>query len=789
MLNDTNPKANRRLDLSSIQKNLFKALVFLLPLTIFPFPWDWTERAMSLLILSISTIILGLEILKLLWDGKISIVKSSMDIGFFLLLLSMLLSTIFSVDINTSLWGIDGRFGNGLIVFVAILLVAIVSRTFIKDEEGVRSLILFFLMGFFVNNVLSLLSFFGVNVWGLIPVYRNLYQSGLPLLRSSRIHILVNFVSVILCVGFIGEYLINSKRQLEYILSFVFGFLSIINIWLFSMGQSLESTLLLLGIVAVLFFFVLRTLTLDKEKSKQIFLFSLICAFLIAIPVIFLQIPGVRDTLLSENIELMSELILGLDISWVITGSAIVGSFVWGLFGLGLGTYSVAYHMFKPQDFGLLALGDATFHTGVNEVLTRVASGGLLWLFIWLFLGYIIVKSFISDLQSINTSTDKGNSWRFLIVDVVILTIFFSSFLLSYSVLVIFLLLAFVSLRSIIREYLKKSMEDKFLLKFWALNMSSAPKGKTSLFSFNIFLSILVLSASLVLLVFWGSKTIASFHVLRAEAYTIALNKKYADDPTLELSQEEYESYIESMDSFYLQALNYDKNNPLYNRKRAIMVLEGVGVMAQKFGEIDEEDTETRDQYLSAIMSLKGQLIDIARKGTDLSSSIYANWATRSTVYANLVGIGFNEHIPDAISSSERAINLNPLNYQLYYSMAQIYLVKGEQDNAMQLLTNVLQINPRHLPSILLIANLNKEDGNIELYASYLQAAKFILEEEEATDLEIYGEILKALGELEQEGFDLEQVPNIEELEGEDLEQFEQEGLFETDLEDAILPD
>ncbi len=782
MLEESKPDNKGRFNISLLQKNLFKVLVFLLPLAIFPFPWDWTERAMSLLILSVSTVILGLELIKLIWDGKLSILKSTMDVGFFLVLLSMLVSTIFSLDIYTSLWGIDGRLGNGLIVFIAVLLVTIVSRAFIKGEEDVRSLILFFLIGLFVNNFLSLLSFFGINIWGFLPVYKNLYQNGLPLLRSAKVHLLVNFVSVILCIGFIGEHLIEGKRKLEYILSLLFALLSIANIWLYSINQSLALTLALLIIVVVLLFFLLRTLKLDKEISKQIFLLSLICVFLIAIPVIFLQIPRIREVFLADNFEMVTEVSLGLDLSWVITGSVLVSGLIGGLFGFGVGTYSVAYHMLKPLDVGLLTLGDATFHTATNEILTRVANGGLLWFLVWIFLGYIIIKSFVSDLESANSSVDKSGSWRFLIVDVVILTIFLSSFLLSYSVLVIFLLLTFVSLRSVMREYLKKSMEDKFLLKFWALNMSSNPKGNSSLRSFNLFLTIIISCLSLILLGVWGSKALASYHVLRAESFTVSANRKYVEDPTLQPTIEEREEFIESLDNFYLSALRLEGGNPLYNRKRALILLEKIGLLVERFSEIDEENTELRDQYITAITTLKAQTIDLGRKSTEKSPSIYANWVTRATIYTGLVGIGFNEHIPDATSSLEKSINLNPLNFQLYYSMAQVYIIKGEQDNALQLLGRVLEINPRHIPSILLIADLNKEEGNIEMYAAYLQAARQILEEEEATDLEIYAEIVAALEALEEEGFDLEQVPEVEIEEDESLEGFGEEELLDTGL-------
>jgi len=203
------------------------------------------------------------------------------------------------------------------------------------------------------------------------------------------------------------------------------------------------------------------------------------------------------------------------------------------------------------------------------------------------------------------------------------------------------------------------------------------------------------------------------------------------------------------MDDYYSKALALGANNPLYNRKKALILLEQLGVVAEAYSEIPEEDTEQRDQYLQAITTLKSNSVEFARKATDISPAVYANWLTRSTVYTGLVGAGFDEHISDAISSLEMAIILNPLNYQLYNTLAQVYIVKGDQETALQYLLEVLRINPRHVPSILLAADLSKEAGDMESYVAYLEAAKLILEQEEATELDLYKEVVTALEEAD----------------------------------------
>jgi tetratricopeptide (TPR) repeat protein len=277
------------------------------------------------------------------------------------------------------------------------------------------------------------------------------------------------------------------------------------------------------------------------------------------------------------------------------------------------------------------------------------------------------------------------------------------------------------------------------------------------------------------------AKTVSSYHVLRAEAYSVSENRKYQDDPEAQPTLEDREKFILAMDDYYSKALSLDRNNPLYNRKKTLILLEQLSIVAEAYSQIDEEDTEQRDQYLQAIMALKSNAIDFARKTTDISPAVYANWLTRSTVYTGLVGLGFNEHISDAISSLERAITLNPLNYELYYTLAQVHIVKGDQETALQYLQGVLQINPRHIPSILLVADLSKEAEDLETYTAYLQAAKLILEQEEATELDLYQEIVTALEEVDAGDVELPEELNLEGTEGEEsLEELQESGEEET---------
>jgi len=84
--------------ISVIQKFFLYILVIILPVSILPFPWDYTEKSMTLVILLFTLFILGLELIKIIWTGKIVFIKRDIDFILFVLLVSFVLTTIFASD-------------------------------------------------------------------------------------------------------------------------------------------------------------------------------------------------------------------------------------------------------------------------------------------------------------------------------------------------------------------------------------------------------------------------------------------------------------------------------------------------------------------------------------------------------------------------------------------------------------------------------------------------------------------------------------------------------------------
>lgn len=745
MLRDNKITEKRKINIPSIQKYLFFALLFITPLSIMPFPWDWTERSMALVILVIAAIIVSLELVKLIWEGKATFLKSALDGGILAVITSLLLSTIFSKDFNSSIWGMDGRLGSGLLVFVTIVLVCLCARTFIKNMKDIKMCILAFIVGFSITNILSILSFLGVNVWGFLPIYKDLDQVGLPLLRSSKVHLLVNFILMLLNIGVMVDYVIEKtgKRAIFTIVA-ISAVISAVNIWIFSINQGIGLILLFILLVIALWFFGIRRLKLTKLISRDVLLVLIITLLVVLIPTILLQIPSLREIILPKSVNLVAQVSLGADVSWMIAASVLVSSFGRGLLGMGVDNYSIAYNAYKPLSQSLIQYNNVNFYYSGTEVFTQFANCGLLWIIAWGFLGFVIIRMIVKDLAKIKVYKEELNSsWYLLVFDVLVVFIYLASFVATYSVLVILLLFTIIMLRSVLLEILNKGTGEKFVMKLWTANLKPENETGNSTQSLNIILTIVVGLGSLGLLLMWGSKAIASFYTLKAESYYASENSKYTSTtPTID----QRETFVNNMVHYYSQAAKFDGSDPLINRKTGSMYLELVGIAAEKYSKSDSSTDKTA--LISSVGEWKNYALDYTRKSIDTDGEVYANWEARAQVYMGLVGMGFTDYVSDSLYSLEQAAKLNPLNYELYYSEAQIYVINSDKDSALAALTKELGINPQHIASLILAADINKEKGNTDVYESYLKAAKKILETNSQTDTDVYKQVTTELNAL-----------------------------------------
>ena len=188
--------------------------------------------------------------------------------------------------------------------------------------------------------------------------------------------------------------------------------------------------------------------------------------------------------------------------------------------------------------------------------------------------------------------------------------------------------------------------------------------------------------------------------------------------------------------------------NSLVNRKLALLNLEAVSLYAEQYTYSDDQNE--KEELLDKISVYRRESVNQAQRAVERSPQFYDGWKAASSTYTGLLSIGLTDYSRDALDALNRASDLNPTNYELYYNAAQVYLSDENTEKALTMLVKVLELNPSHVPSIILAGDINKELGKNEIYISYLNAAKAVMEKYGQTDTDMYKEVIKDIQEAEE---------------------------------------
>jgi tetratricopeptide (TPR) repeat protein len=713
---------------STIQKYILGILVIVLPVSILPFPWDYSEKGMTLVLLAFTIFLFGLEIFKIIWTGKFFSLHREIDFIIFGLLIALVLTTIFAGDTNLSLYGYNYRLSSGLLGLTSVILLTFLIRSFIISSKDVITLINMFLVGSILASVVTIVLLFGGNIFELVPKIGNLGVTGLPITGSFVAMCVYNSVALFLAYVTLHMYDENSDIDSSWF-SVVAILVNIFSLILCSVNITAFYTVMLL--VGVWIFSLIAIFFKDKKTKPRSKIISLILPFVILIFSVLMRIEGVRNLIFGDS-NIISPLNLSVDFSWQIVSQVLTNSLKNGIFGLGLDSFGVAFTAFKPVD-----LVNINLLTATNEVLTFLSNAGFLWLVLWLMLGWYIFRNLVKDIREY-----EDRKKMLALLDILQAFLYLTSFVTTYTVLIRFLFFLSISLSVIVRNLLDRESVNNVILKIWSIDAGPSKKEENSLTA--IFMTVIVVVLMGLGLLKIGSTVISSLYLLRAESYIGSESEKLGDrDPTLE----EQEKIVNSLYRWYEIALRYDQNNPLTNRKFSNVSVDKLSVLMEKYGEMEKVD----ESVLNDIVNLRSQAFEYSRQAINLSPSLYSNYDSRVDVYLAVINLGYTEYIRDAISVINEAISMNPYDYENYYNRAQLYYLLQEYDLALESSNYALTVKGNYIPALILSANVNGIKGKTEIQLSYLEAAKTILEDNDLEDSELYNDLVEQIERLESE--------------------------------------
>src|SRR3989344_4351735 len=140
----------------------FYALFFLTPLFWTSLNYELFEYNKMILTYGLTVLITGCWILKTLSEKSFIFKRTPLDIPLLLFLFANILSTIFSIDTHTSIWGYYSRSNGGLLSLISYLLLywAFVSNIQLPE---IKKLLKIGLLSGFIVSVWAILEHFGAS--------------------------------------------------------------------------------------------------------------------------------------------------------------------------------------------------------------------------------------------------------------------------------------------------------------------------------------------------------------------------------------------------------------------------------------------------------------------------------------------------------------------------------------------------------------------------------------------------------------------------------------------------
>ena len=389
---------------------LYSSLFFFTPLVMSSLTSELFEFNKMIFIYIIAVLLLFFWLLKCLTAKKIFWVRTIFD-GFILLfIISQVLSTLFSIDVYTSILGYYGRFNGGLLstlTYLSLFYILIVFFDFNKLEKLLK---------------LSVISSLVVIIWGL-PGRFGLDMSCLafvgqlnnscwtdqfrPAERMFSTLGQPNWLGAYLAINFfIAAYFqiisllrSNKEKKINWVFIYyssylILNFLSV----LFTRSRSALAALMV-GIFILVVYFLLVVRKELKNPNWKIY-GAIIAGAMIILTFIFKTGVEKIDSILSfqfvqpQKTTKSVQLPVSVANKDNITNSLDIRKIVWQgawdlgkkypVFGTGLETFGYAYYFVRPAAHNLTSEWDYLYNKAHNEYLNYLATTGFVGLFTYL---------------------------------------------------------------------------------------------------------------------------------------------------------------------------------------------------------------------------------------------------------------------------------------------------------------------------------------------------------------------------------------------------------------------
>jgi putative inorganic carbon (hco3(-)) transporter len=644
----------------------FLGLFFLTPLVWTPINFELFEFSKIVLVYFFASLIVFLWVVRMILERRLIFRKTALFWPLILFFISQLLSTLFSIDPHTSLYGYYSRFYGGLLSIISCLALyfALVSN---GERNWLEKIIKTSLFSGLLVSAYGIAEHFGIdkNIW-VQDVQRRVFSTlGQPNWLAAYLDVLL--------IASLSLFLFIKNPKQKKLLGFVF-----FNYYLCLLYTKSKSGFL--GFSFGLLFFLLIFLSFEIKKVSQGFKKIVSPLFFPAVVVIGLSLfvgtpfsPSL-PSVLAGTVEKIKEGGLGAELmvdqqaetsNLNITPSGEIRKIVWQgavdlwkqkpIFGTGVETFAYSYYWVRPAKHNLTSEWDFLYNKAHNEYLNFAATSGTVGLLSYL---SIIVVFFYFSLKKIYTRKEKMDI--FLVSCLCCLTTILVTNFFGFSVVIIGI--AFFLIPGLADIHLSKERKEK--------NQQFTPDRKTK--------AVLLLVVFLFLLV-----SVRIVNYWRADLF-------FAKGKSLEAVGNYKASY-----DYLKKAVKLNRSEPVFYSQLSL-TLADLGYLSFQ-SDLDEQGQ---------------QMVDEAVKASDVALSVspyHLNFYKDRARMFYLLSKTDPEYLKNSLESLLSAIILAPSDAKLYYNAGLMYQAIGENQKAVDYLKKSISLKPNYDQAIFWLDQIKLE--------------------------------------------------------------------------------
>ena len=697
--------------LSLIVNGLFNfipiGLSFLMPVFFLATTSEFFEFN-KLMLLALSTLLLLLAwTYRIIETKKVGVTRSILDLPMFIFLISIVISTIFSINKTTSIFGSQGRWFPSL--FGALVMYAfyyLVSGN-LKSRSATKTSLFALIGGITLSTFVAILSYYNIYIGGA-----NYFRlASFNLTGSITTAVVVAALGTVVALAML-MYEENMQKKAMLLVSTVINYFFVVLV-----GILPAWVVLGVGVVGIVFF-----ISYKKIMENTVFL-TMAAGTLAAITLVVL-LPTTRGLVTNENYP--KELVLPVKESWIVASETVQD---YPTLATGPSTFGLNFPRYRPLSLNNTDFWNVRYDKPFNEPFNALSTIGIVGLLALVFFGVKAIKIVLSSLKN---HDDDGLSKILGIGALSMMAVFLVTYATVLNTFLFFLLLAMIvanlgNQKSDVAENVAIGLSS--IAPVTTLGEEGAIKKEFLHFIFAIPLVALTVYTGYLMVRVYSAEFYLRSSIVAAQ------NNEGAK--TFE---------------FQTKAINTNPQRDAYHNAYAQTNLALANSIASK--------EELTDQDRQTIQQLIAQSIRNSRLATEVLNPLNVdNWITRASIYRAISPIAQNAS-QWSIASYNTAIQLSPTDPRLRLDVGGIYYAAGDYLTAANFYRQAILLKQDYAN-----AHFNFAQALLKLedYANARRALEITktLVDRESNDYKLVEEQLANLPQPKQES----NLPTVEEIE------------------------